>query len=707
MQTQQCYWRQIPIGGGGYIRHVAIHPKNPRIVFACCDVGGVFRSQDGGHTWTGNHCAGIERPGDFCVACAVFHPNDAHTVFIATGGGNHSGNVYVSRDLGMQWERLNADPLPHLRSGGIGHFRGLREILRVDPENPETLLLATAEAGLLRSIDNGRTFAPLALAGEKLSGIYPAPGHPQVLYAPAFRMNAKDPGSIWVSQDGGSSWTHGGQNLDVTSVAVSRINPARAYASCRWDGVWFTEDSGTTWQPRNGCGETALDVDSSGRFADGPRSHLMMRQHFSNVALDPFDEDRLYVATKIHDGLWGSRDAGQSWTRLMQGPVNGDGTFSGSQNTPPGPKILAAALIAPDPVHPGRLFTSDYYGVYRSDDYGAQWTYGWRGMENTYIQHFWHGRPDSDELFIGLNDITLFRSEDAGETTQLVPTHHGIDKPWLRVNIPSALVLDDSQSPRRMYASVLQWSPKNREGGIIVSNDDGQSWRFLEGGLPHARIHGLAQQPGQPNRLLCGIEDEGIFRSEDAGKTWTRSDTGIVPAERLYGRKGLYHVRGERFFPTHRGDIVFDPDAPDTVYLAAGEFGIYTSADAGLTWTSISENLPVDYVQALRLTPSKRLLAACGDTGLFASANRGQSWGRLGQFKCHALAVHPRDEAHLLAGEPGALRCSRDAGETWADVPIAPEMLRLSQVCWDARRFDRLYAGTLGHGGFIGEFANT
>jgi hypothetical protein len=698
MSVVRASWQQVPVGGGGYIRHVCVHPRRPGVLFASCDVGGTFRSVDGGATWEG-HAAGLERPDDFCVACIVVAADDA--LYAPTGGGPAPGNLYRSMDLGVTWRRVNRVPLPRLRSSGVGAARGLRHILHADPRDARHLLLATPTDGILRSLDGGETWWPLALGGVLLSGVFVAPSNPDVLFAPSFRERESDPGGVHVSADGGLTWRHAGAGLDATCVAVHPGEARTAWVSTRWDGVWVTHDGGASWSPCNGSGAGALPVDASHRFQAGAEARIVWRHHVSSVCVDPGDPRRLWASTMIHDGLFGSVDGGVSWQRLPAAPVDADGWWAGGQNQPPGPRMLATVHLVADPHRPGTLYCCDFFTVYRSDDAGRTFRACWRGMENTYVQHFWWGRPG--ELFLGMNDITLMRSADGGRSTWIVPTHEGIVRPWERINIGNALVLDTSRTPRRLFLAVLEWDPSRREGGVIVSDDDGATWRFLDG-LPHARVHGLAQCPRKPDTLLCGVEGEGVFRTEDGGATWTRSDAGIDSPERLYGRKGLYHVRDGRFYPTHRGDIVFDPDDPAVVHLAAGEFGLYRSGDGGRTWRPCRTDVPVDYVQAIRLETGRpgSLLAACGDTGLWRGGTRDGTWTRLAAFACHALAVHPTAGGHLLAGAPGALWLSRDGGRTWSAVELGQGMMRLAALAWDPAGTRRVFVGTLGRGAFTG-----
>lgn len=690
-------WAQVPIGGGGYIRHVCVHPRIPDAVFASCDVGGMFRSLDGGRTWRGG-AEGLEHPDDFCVACIVVGADD--TLFAPTGAWRGTSNLYRSDDLGLSWRRTNARPLPNLRSSGWGTGRGLRHILAADPRRAGRLLLATPEDGVLVSLDGGGAWHGGALAGARLAGLFAAPSDPDVLYAPTLRLDASDPGGVHVSRDGGRTWSHAGAGLDATCVAVHPGDPDRAWVATRWDGVWSTRDGGRTWSSSNGSGARSIPT-GDGRRAGGEHdARTEWRLHVSSVCVDPTAPERVYVSTMIHDGLFGSADGGATWDRLPVRPVEADGWWAGGQNTPPGPRMLATVHLVADPHVPGRLYSCDFFAVFRSDDHGRSFRACWRGLENTYVQHFWWGRPR--ELFLGLNDITLFRSDDAGATTRVVPTYSGIVRPWERINLGNALVIDASRHPRRLLLGTLEWHPRRVEGGVLASDDDGATWRFLDG-LPAARVHGLAQCPDNPDTLLCGIEGRGVFRSLDGGLSWARSDAGIAEAGRLYGSRGLHHVRGGVYYPTHRGDIVFDPVRRGVVFLAAGEFGMYRSDDSGATWSRIGADVPVDYVQALRLDAAGVLHAACGDTGLWASRDEGGSWARLGGFPCHALAVHPSLPGRLLAGAPGELHVSGDGGVSWAEVPLGEGMPRIAALAWDPETPGRVFVGTLGRGAFVGE----
>src|SRR5207253_2656340 len=113
-------------------------------------------------------------------------------------------------------------------------------------------------------------------------------------------------------------------------------------------------------------------------------------------------------------------------------------------------------------------------------------------------------------------------------------------------------------------------------GGIFKSTDGGKTWRQLSKGLPEEGVvqANLAIAPSQPNRIYTAVattRGTAIYRSDDAGESWTRASNDPRAAARIGG--------GDLPVPT------VDPKNPDILYSAS--VVTWKSTDAGKTWTGI------------------------------------------------------------------------------------------------------------------------
>jgi photosystem II stability/assembly factor-like uncharacterized protein len=348
----------------------------------------------------------------------------------------------------------------------------------------------------------------------------------------------------------------GGRTRAVAGVASQ---PHVFYIGAVNGGVWKTDDAGRTWQP-------IFDTQPT--------------QSIGAIAVAPSNPDILYVGSgeglrrpdlSVGDGIYRSADGGRSWSHL--------GLTDGQQ----------IAELAVDPRDPNRLFAAVLghpygpnaeRGIYRSVDGGASW------------------------------QQVLYKDPDTG----------------------GSAVAIDPKNPQVVYAGLWQnrlgpWEDKNEfegtGGGLFKSTDGGTSWRRLSAGLPAnlAQLN-LAIASSAPARLYAAVgSDEpgeyssaaglGIFRSDDAGESWTRTTSDPRPALRIGG-----------------GDlpvIRVDPSNPEVVYTT----GIVTmkSVDGGKSWQPLRGAPGGDDYQNLWISPADpRIIALVSDQGAVVTLNGGHTW---------------------------------------------------------------------------------
>ncbi|HEY3813814.1 MAG TPA: hypothetical protein VGL66_11360 [Caulobacteraceae bacterium] len=334
----------------------------------------------------------------------------------------------------------------------------------------------------------------------------------------------------------------------VTAVAGHRAQPTTFYLGATGGGLWRTTDAGTTWK----------------NLSDG----FFRTATIGAIAIAPSNPDILYVGTgeapvrgvaaASGDGVYKSVDGGSTWRWIGLGASR---QISRILVDPKNPDIVFAAVQG-DPWK-----ASEDRGVYRSDDGGATW------KKLLYVD------PTT-----GPSDLSM-----------------------------------DAHDPNILYAAMWdhQRTPWNvRSGGpgsgIWKSTDGGAHWSRLGGGLPKlmGRI-GVAVSPVDSHRLYAMIEAEqgGVYRSDDAGATWTHTnaDQGIrdrgwyyshifadpKSVDRVYVLAASMVVSqdgGKRFTPVHEphGDnhsLWINPDNPD-VMVEGNDGGGIVSLDAGRTWSS-------------------------------------------------------------------------------------------------------------------------
>jgi photosystem II stability/assembly factor-like uncharacterized protein len=319
-------------------------------------------------------------------------------------------------------------------------------------------------------------------------------------------------------------------------------------------------------------------------------------------------------------GVWKTLDAGHTWTNISDGQIP-----LGSMGA------IEVSLSNPDVVYAGtgsskiRSNVSIGRGIYKSTDAGKTWTFsGLRdvGQISTVRVH-----PTNPDLvfvaalgnpFVDSPERGIFRSNDGGKT-------------WKKVlHISDSAGAADLEiqpgSPNVLFACMWHGQRKPwtiisgaREGGIYKSTDGGDHWTKLAGGLP-GELFGrsnVAISAAAPNRIYALIEAKpgsGLYRSEDAGATWS-----------LVNGSGNLITR-----PFYYTTLGVDPMNPDVVFI--GDEGWFRSADGGKTF---------------RPSPAPH-----GDH--------------------HDIWINPRNSQYMIQSNDGGANVSLDGGRTWSTQANQP-----------------------------------
>ena len=280
------------------------------------------------------------------------------------------------------------------------------------------------------------------------------------------------------------------------------------------------------------------------------------------------------------------------------------------------------------------------------------------------------------EIFCGTSRGNVYRSSDSGRTWE--PTRPGNQFPGYVVSTLAA----DTKVAGKLWAAL---SGTGAGALVAVSPDRGASWEILARWERSVDARAFAQSALQPDRIACG-GDDGVFLSQDGGKTWSPSGTGI---------DGLTLVQS----------LAFDPADPATLY--AGTYRqAFRTRDGGKTWARIAAGMVLDAtVYSFDFDPNdaRRLwVSTCG--WVYLSEDGGDRWTRFttGFTNRRTPVVHldPRHPNVLFAGTVGGLHRSDDGGRSWKR--ISRETLDVSSLAID-RDTGRIFIGTLGEGIYVSD----
>lgn len=314
-------------------------------------------------------------------------------------------------------------------------------------------------------------------------------------------------------------------------------------------------------------------------------------------------------------GVWRSNDAGNTWENLSDGQIK-CGSIGAIAVAPSDPSVIYVGTGSACP----RGNISAGVGVYKSSDKGKTWEF--IGLPKSGMVGKIEVHPQNpDVAFVaalgnpfGPNpERGVYRTTDGGKKWDLV--HTAGDSTGC-----VDLVMDPS-NPRILYAAMWRAERKpwtihdgGKKGGIWKSVDGGSTWKKLEGGLPTGLLGriGITASPVNPNRLWAIVitpddATSGLYRSEDAGDSWTR-----VCRDHRLQQRGWYYSH-----------VTADPKNENAVYINNVDF--MKSIDGGKTFEEI--NVPHGDCHGIWLNPDNpSIMVNCNDGGATVSLNGGKTW---------------------------------------------------------------------------------
>ncbi|WP_396214552.1 WD40/YVTN/BNR-like repeat-containing protein [Gemmatimonas sp.] len=573
---------------------LSMDPTNPRILYAAFwdhqrmpwtvrsggDGSGMWKSTDGGDTWKRLTDGLPKLMGKIGVSVSPANPDRVYAIVEAEAGG-----LYRSDDAGKTWRLLSGDRLIQARSWYYMN-------ITADPTNADVVYINNAP--LLKSIDGGRTFAPLPATHGDNHQLWVNPRDSRYL------INANDGGAS-ISLNGGKSWST--QDNQPTSqfyhVAVDDDFPYKLYGGQQDNSsviIASRSDGGAIgirdWKEGPGCESANMGVSAKNpRYVYGgcyqglidemdvqtgltrtimpwpemnltePTDKTKYRFNWTApIEVSQFDDKVVYHGGNV---LFRTTTRGQTWT-----PISGDLTRNDKSrqgwgggpitNEGAGGEVYATIVVIEESSHDAQtLYVGTDDGlVQRTRDGGKTWTNitpsSWGdGLVNEIAV----SPHDAGTIYVSfrkdrLGDPTphIFVSRDYGATFTRIAN-------GLRDGEPVRVVREDPVRKGLLYAGT--------ETGVYVSYDAGAQWLPFRGNFPVVPVTDLQVKHGD---LIAATEGRAFWILDDLSVLRQRADAVEKAAAHLYAPREAILFAGSGGFgaPQNAGK---NPPNGATVYF--------------------------------------------------------------------------------------------------------------------------------------------
>ena len=492
-------------------RKVLVHPGNSAIVFATAN-NGIFRSIDGGSTWTNVHTESKED--------IEFHPTNPNIMYASGSGGTSS--VWRSTDNGVTWTAITV-------ANGITNVG--RTLIGVSPADPAVVYAVQASGSLFgrmyRSVDTGKTYVT-TVVGAPASGTnyfgYEPTGtgtSGQATYDMAICVNPSNINEVmiggiicWKSTNGGTSFvaqtvwsypnTTGYNHADVHALewigsTIFSGSDGGIYKSLNSGGDWTDLSSGLGIRQfyRIACSKTDPDVITGGAQDNGSSFRRTDSTWKDWLGADGMDciisptNANIAIGTSQNGAIYKTTNAGQSRTNLTQ--------------------PSAGQWVTPLVMHPTNQNTSygGWTGVYKSVNGGSSWTNISTGVITAALTTLAVAPSDTNYIYASLGS-TLYRTHNGGAN-------------WVTVTAPASInaIFVSQVDPRKIYLACN--STTNR---ILVSTDTGRTFTNISAGLPALVARSIVVDNNASESIYVGM-NVGVYYRDNVDTNWVEHASGL------------------------------------------------------------------------------------------------------------------------------------------------------------------------------------
>lgn len=570
--------------GMGRINAIAFHPTDANTIYAGAPAGGLWKTTDGGATWT-LISGGIPTLG---VSSILIHPTNPDIIYLGSGDRDSDDapglGVFKSTDGGATWTQINST---------MGNVTV--NAMAMSPTNPNIIVAATS-GGVYRTTDGGSSWS-FRISGSLWKDVKFKPGDGNIVYA-AYG------GTLWRSTNAGINWSP--ITLPVTGgrivIGVTPANPGYVYlaqsssATEVFAGLMRSTDSGASFTTMSTT-PNIYDYSCDGSGASSQAFYDLC------INVDPNDANTLYVGCI---NVWKSTNGGATWSikshwvgASFSDPCGGTASMHADQHA-----------LEWSPLN-GRLYAGNDGGVYWTNNGGNTWTDISSGLAISQVYKIGQSATTQDQMMHGYQDNGTCVSTGASFTT--IGGGDGFE-----------CYIDYSNANYKYRAT---------NGGLSRSSGGGYSSiaTYATNGI--SDLSSVFAFPSilhktNPNTLFLGYQN--VWRTTNAkaspasSVSWSAISTGETVRCKVLEQSAadnniLYVVRTGQIKRSDNAndaaasvvwnsctlpdgltptDLEAHPTDPNIVYATAG-YGVYKSTDKGLNWVNISGTLPSLFTNCL------------------------------------------------------------------------------------------------------------
>jgi photosystem II stability/assembly factor-like uncharacterized protein len=440
----------------------------------------------------------------------------------------------------------------------IGPFGGSAAVIQTDPHHRGTVFAATSNAQIFRSDDDGDSWRPAPFPAQFRATLH------------AFAVDPQKPG--------------------VYLAGLSSDTP-------EYSGVLRSTDGGQTWN----------------RLADPDLKAVW------SIAIWP--RDSTIVAAGTQDGVFLSRNGGESWTRITP-----------QENR----ELKPVVSLAFDPMDSKTLYAGTPHLPWKTADGGATWNSVHTGMLDDSDVFSIHVNAANPQRVFASACSGIYRSANAGAN-------------WTKLNGAQGAsyrtyqITQDPTQPNVLFAGTTL--------GLEKSVDGGATWRRVS----TQTTRSIAFDSFRPGRIFVATDGEGLFRSDDLGESLHAVNRGFCNR-----RLSSLAASGKTLYVNS--------------FQNSPSGAILRWSDAEQTWAGVAGLAKLLQKQVLKIVSAPPgSLYILTTSGLAASTDAGSHWRGIAappNSRLTDLLVSPTVSGRLLAGTEEGVFQSDDSGQTWKPAPL-------------------------------------